>query len=112
GELTSVLAHRFWFDQRRGWRFTFPNLEQLGLIDIRYRGLDEICAEDTRFSDAMLPLRSLSTEKRRKAFTVIIDAARTGLAVRTDALDSNKLEELYRKRNVLLPPWGFDEDES
>lgn len=110
-ELTSVLAHRFWFDQRRGWRFTFPNLEQLGLIGIRYRGLEEVCAQDDRFTDAMLPLRSLSPEKRHAAFAILLDAARTGLAIRTDALDANKLEELYRKRNVLLPPWGFDEDE-
>jgi hypothetical protein len=35
-DLAAVLAHRFWFDQRRGWRFTFPNLEQMQLIEVRY----------------------------------------------------------------------------
>ena len=28
--LRQVLAYRIWFDQRRGWRYTNPNLEQLG----------------------------------------------------------------------------------
>ena len=110
-ELNGVLAHRFWFDQRRGWRFTFPNLEQLKLVDIDYQGLDEICGEDDRFVNGMLPLRSLSPQRRKEAFVTILDSARMGLAIRTDALDWNKLEELYRKRNVLLPPWGFSEDE-
>ncbi len=30
--LARVLAHRAWADQRRGWRFTNPNLEELGLV--------------------------------------------------------------------------------
>ena len=30
--LARVLAHRAWVDQRRGWRFTNPNLEELGLV--------------------------------------------------------------------------------
>ena len=42
-DLAAVLAHRFWYDQRRGWRFTFPNLEQLGLIEVRYNGLADFC---------------------------------------------------------------------
>jgi hypothetical protein len=42
-DLAAVLAHRFWYDQRRGWRFTFPNLEQLGLIEVRYDGLAHFC---------------------------------------------------------------------
>jgi hypothetical protein len=30
--LGRVIAYRVWADQRRGWRFTNPNLEDLGLI--------------------------------------------------------------------------------
>ena len=30
--ITRVLAHRVWSDQRRGWRYTNPNLEQLALL--------------------------------------------------------------------------------
>jgi hypothetical protein len=30
--LRFVLAYRAWFDQRRAWRYTNPNLEELGLL--------------------------------------------------------------------------------
>jgi hypothetical protein len=36
--LRQVLAYRVWFDQRRGWRYTNPNLEQLGLVEVEYLG--------------------------------------------------------------------------
>ena len=40
--LRDVLAYRVWFDQRRGWRYTNPNLEELGLLSVDYRGIDEL----------------------------------------------------------------------
>ena len=30
-------------DLKRGWRITLPNLEQCGLLEIRYQSLDELC---------------------------------------------------------------------
>jgi hypothetical protein len=36
--LSRVIAHRAWADQRRGWRFTNPSLEELGLIRGAIRG--------------------------------------------------------------------------
>ena len=47
-----VLAYRVWFDQRRGWRYTNPNLEQLELVTVEYLGLDELAADDALFSAA------------------------------------------------------------
>ena len=43
--LRDVLGYRTYFDLRRGWRFTHPNLEQLGYLAIGYSSLKE-CAED------------------------------------------------------------------
>ena len=34
------MSYRVWFDQRRGWRYTNPNLEQLELVEVDYLGLD------------------------------------------------------------------------
>ena len=48
--MREALAHRFWIDQRRGWRFTNPNLEQLGLIEARYVSLDELARMARRLS--------------------------------------------------------------
>ena len=38
--LRDVVGYRLYVDLRRGWRVTSPNLEQCGLLRIRYRGLD------------------------------------------------------------------------
>ena len=85
--LARVLAHRVWADQRRGWRFTNPSLEELGLIRAIYVGLDELVADPDAFSSASPELRALSTEKRRDALVVLLDSLRRGLAVTADALD-------------------------
>lgn len=50
--LARVLAHRAWVDQRRGWRFTNPNLEELGLIRVEYLALDELAGDDSAFAAA------------------------------------------------------------
>ena len=46
GTLRQVLAYRVWFDQRRGWRYTNPNLEQLDMVRVEYLGLDDLLAGD------------------------------------------------------------------
>jgi hypothetical protein len=50
--LARVLAHRAWVDRRRGWRFTNPNLEELGLVRADYVSLDELAADDSAFANA------------------------------------------------------------
>jgi hypothetical protein len=40
--LSRVLGYRVWADQRRGWRFTNPNLEELGLVHAEYVSLDDL----------------------------------------------------------------------
>ena len=56
--LARVLAHRVWVDQRRGWRFTNPNLEELGLVRADYVSLDELAADDGAFANAPPELRT------------------------------------------------------
>src|SRR5439155_18650882 len=38
--LRNVLGYRLYRDLKRGWRITSPNLEQCGLLEIRYQSLD------------------------------------------------------------------------
>src|SRR5690606_27174420 len=47
--LRFVLAYRTWFDQRRGWRFTNPNLEDLGLLRVAYMELDALAHDERQF---------------------------------------------------------------
>jgi len=85
--LARVLAHRVWADQRRGWRFTNPSLEELGLIRAAYLGLDELVADPDAFTSVPPELQRLSPDKRRNALVILLDTLRRGLAVTADALD-------------------------
>ncbi len=59
--LGRVLAYRVWADQRRGWRFTNPNLEDLGLIRATYVGVEDLAADDAAFQgNAVLRGRLIS----------------------------------------------------
>lgn len=106
--LRQVLAYRTWFDQRRGWRYTNPNLEELGLLKVEYRGLEAFCRDDSRFERAPNLLRNASPEVRRDVFRLLFDYLRQGLAVDAAALDPQSLEQVRDTSFKLLrSPWGF-----
>lgn len=110
--LSRVLAHRVWADQRRGWRFTNPNLEELDLIRADYVGLDALAADDSAFANAAEPLRSADAETRAKGLRVLLDGLRQGLAVTTDALDAQGVEATANaSRQRLRVPWAISEQE-
>jgi hypothetical protein len=60
GTLRQVLAYRAWFDQRRGWRYTNPNLEQLELVNVNYLGLNDLAGDDALFTSAPSVFRDAS----------------------------------------------------
>src|SRR5690606_27323669 len=109
--LRKVLAYRAWHDQRKGWRYTNPNLEQLGLLRAEYRELDEFCADDARFAGAPDLLRRAHPDNRRKAFLILLDYMRKGLAVDAAALRHDELQQVRETSLKLLrAPWGFGRD--
>lgn len=111
--LAKVLAHRVWADQRRGWRFTNPSLEELGLIRAIYVGLDELVGDPDAFSSASPELRALSPEKRRDALVVLLDSLRRGLAVTADALDPAMVDIIATAaRQTLRHPWSIAQQEN
>lgn len=63
--LRQNLQHLFWVDQRRGWRYTNPNLEQLGLLIARYRYLDDIASDESEFVASPI-LSNASPEERKQ----------------------------------------------
>ncbi|WP_316206513.1 MULTISPECIES: DEAD/DEAH box helicase [unclassified Bradyrhizobium] len=111
-DLRAVLLHRFWIDQRRGWRFTHPNLEELGFLRADYIALDELATDDAAFAAAPAPLRAASPQRRIEAFRILFDYLRMGLAVNTAALDRMQIEGLkQRSEGRHRAPWGFTRDE-
>jgi ATP-dependent helicase YprA (DUF1998 family)/very-short-patch-repair endonuclease len=119
----NVLGYRLYRDLRRGWRIVAPNLEQCGLLDIRYQSLDELCAADEEWRDAdgvdgekvdLHPaLKNASAETRFKICTTLLDYLRRELAIKVPYLDSTFQESIRQQSNQhLVPPWAIDEDDT
>lgn len=110
--LRFVLAYRAWYDQRRGWRYTNPNLEELGLLRAEYHDLSALCGDASAFADAPPSLRHASPEVRQNAFRVLFDYMRKGLAVDAAALDPQMLHQHRDDAlRLLRDPWGIAREE-
>ena len=110
--LSRVLAHRVWADQRRGWRFTNPNLEELGLVGAEYVSLDDLAADDAAFISAPPELRLASPDIRRTALVELLTHLRHGLAVTADVLDPATVETIANgARQNLRDPWTISAQE-
>lgn len=112
GTLRQVLAYRVWFDQRRGWRYTNPNLEQLGLVRVEYQGIEDLAADQELFEHSHAVLKDASPAVRAAVYRVVLDHLRKWLAIRSQVLDAAVLEQLVAKSHSRIrPPWGFAGDE-
>jgi Lhr-like helicase len=110
--LRGILAYRSYFDLRRGWRFNNPNLEQLGLIRIGYRDLDELAADTAAWADAPPVLQAAAAAERAAVLRELFDFMRQGLCIATRYLDRAELDQLRTQSYAnLREPWGFAEDE-
>jgi superfamily II DNA/RNA helicase/very-short-patch-repair endonuclease len=110
--LRDVLGYRLYHDLRRGWRFTHPNLEKLGLLEIGYAGLEELCADPAAWRDAPPLLATASPEQRAQVARGLLDAMRQGRSIKTIYLDENHQEQIRnRSHNSLSGFWALDPDE-
>ena len=110
--LRQVLAYRVWFDQRRGWRYTNPNLEQLGLVEVEYQGIEALAADEELFANAPQGLRTATTAVRVAVYREILDHLRKWMAIRSSVLDPQGVETLLsQSHSRLRAPWGFSLDE-
>ena len=106
--LRQVLAYRTWFDQRRGWRYTNPNLEQLGMVRVDYLGIEDLAADDELFQDSHDLLRQANPDVRGAVYRELLDHMRKWMAIRSQVLDIAVLEQLVSKSHSRLrSPWGF-----
>jgi superfamily II DNA/RNA helicase len=112
GTLRQVLSYRVWFDQRRGWRYTNPNLEQLGLVTVDYLGLNELAADESLFAAAPDVLRLATPAVRAAVYLEVFDHLRKWMAIRSQVLDPTVIEQMLQKSHSRLrAPWGFGIDE-
>jgi Lhr-like helicase len=105
--LRQALTYRVWFDQRRSWRYTNPNLEELRLLRVEYLGLPELAAAEELYASAPDILRFATPAARERVFTTLFDHLRHGMAVQSLALDSQRVEQMLNNSHEWLrPPWG------
>jgi ATP-dependent helicase YprA (DUF1998 family) len=107
---TDLTDYRLYQDLQRGWRVTHPNLEQVGLLRIRYRGLEELCRRPELAS--LHPwFAQASVEEREALLRPILDQFRRKLAIRVRVLDKEFQKVLRRRAQQYLNEfWGLVPD--
>ncbi|MBI3455019.1 MAG: DUF1998 domain-containing protein [Candidatus Rokubacteria bacterium] len=110
--LRSVLGYRLYRDLQRGWRVTSPNLEQCGLLEIRYLSLDELCRAEDVWQPLHPALAKASPEGRMEIARTLLDFMRRELAIKVDSLEPVAQERIQQQSSQrLIAPWAIDENE-
>jgi len=109
--LRFIIGYRLLRDLRRGWRFNNPNLDQLGLLAIRYRDLDAFCGDDATFAEHP-GLARLTDSERAQLFQIVFDAMRGGLCLESRYLDPVEQDKTRTNAYAYLNDrWAFAADE-
>lgn len=109
--LRFIIGYRLLRDLRRGWRFNNPNLDQLGLLAINYRSLDEFCADTAAF-EKNGTLSKLNPVNRAKLCRLVFDSMRRGLCLETRYLDPVEQDKARTSAFAYLNErWAFAPDE-
>lgn len=105
---TDLTQYRLMEDLRRGWRVIQPNLEELGLLRIDYRGLDELSANQTSWQFHPV-LAAMDPQERTVLMRAILDHFRRKLAINARLLQEQAQTQLRRRCEQLLNEyWGLD----
>lgn len=120
-----VLGHRLLRDLRKGWRYNNPNLRQLGLLDIDFRGLEDLASRESLYAvdkqpDNLSPsalagwslLRSLPPHARIELGHLIFEAMLRDLCVESEYLDPVRQDAMKATvASHLTERWAFSQDE-
>lgn len=110
--LAKVLAHRVWADLKRGWRYTNPSLFGLGLLDVKFIGLNDIAADRDRMAKVLPYLGDAGLEQRLDLLKAFLGGMLEGLAVDTESLEPQVLDGIAQgSRSLLRAPWSIDMNE-
>lgn len=105
------LLHQLFFDLRRGWRHRLPNLEQCGLLEIRYKNLREDCSIDKYWEGSDF-LHALDANSRFEFVRQFLNYFRSAFAVRHHELERVTMEESQnRMREKLKPGWMYQHED-
>jgi ATP-dependent helicase YprA (DUF1998 family)/very-short-patch-repair endonuclease len=109
----NVLGYRIYQDLRRGWRITSPNLEQCGLLEIKYLSLEEVCEAEDIWERSHPALVSARPATRVKIAKVLLDYMRRELAIKVPYLNSDYQEQIKQQSSTqLIEPWAIEDQET
>jgi Lhr-like helicase len=104
-----LTEYRLYEDLRRGWRVVQPNLENVGLLRIAYRGLETLCADNARWQFHP-SVSALAAPDRERIARAILDQFRRKLAIACRCLQETNQQQLRRRSEQNLNDfWGLDE---
>ncbi len=104
------LLYQLFFDLRRGWRHRLPNLEQCGLLEIRYKNLEEDCTIDKYWKKSDL-LMEMDVNKRFEFLRQFLNYFRSSFAVKHHDLEHRAMEESFNKMRYMLKEGWMNENE-
>jgi len=105
-----LTEYRLYEDLRRGWRVLQPNLEQVGLLRVGYRGLETLSADDARWQFHPAAA-ALSPTERERITRVFLDQFRRKLAIAARCLQETHQQQIRRRADQHLNEfWGLDDE--
>ncbi len=105
---TELTEYRLYEDLRRGWRVIQPNLEELGLLRVEYRGLEALCGQQDAWN-VHPALAALTPEQRQAILRPVLDQFRRKLAINARILQEQAQSQLRRRCDQHLNDfWGLD----
>ncbi|MGQ9823193.1 MAG: DEAD/DEAH box helicase, partial [Thermogutta sp.] len=107
---TELTEYRLYEDLRRGWRVVQPNLEDVGLLRIGYRGLEALCVDNTRWQFHP-KIGAIPAEERETVVRAVLDQFRRKLAISCRCLQESAQQQIRRRAEQHLNEfWGLDPD--
>lgn len=109
---TELTEYRLYEDLRRGWRVVQPNLEEVGLLQIGYRGLERLSEDDASWQFHP-QARDLSAQERRQLVQEFLNEFRRRFAIAAPGLEETRQEQLQRRvQQWLNEYWGLEREET
>lgn len=108
--LRFILGYRLLRDLRRGWRFNNPNLDQLNLLAITYRGLKDFSQQAQLFSQSPA-LSSMTSAQLIVLAQTVFNGMRRALCLQTRYLDAVEQERAKTTAfQYLNERWTFGDE--
>ncbi|ABX04597.1 MAG TPA: DUF1998 domain-containing protein [Herpetosiphon sp.] len=109
--LIRLIEYRIYEDLRRSWRVTQPNLEQVGLLQIDYDGLDDLAQQTDLWARHEL-LAATPSHQREQILRTILNYMRNGLAINAPCLQEQEQKRMVTSIEALLQEsWQMNERE-